>query len=239
MGRKRSQFSTRCSAARLQNDRTTLIATKMVAASTHLDAATSICGAARLAESRSRTVGAFRGKNMLRKIESTVVGLCMFLACCAIVGMTLLILVEVIARTAFGISTQLEDEFGGYSLVCVAFMPLAWTYRGGVHIRITGLVEYLPTTLQKCAKILERSCLLIVALLLFWQGIGQVRNSYNFGAEAPTVTGTPLWIVQLLVPAGLFVLLPPVFIDLIKSVSSLFSSTPPPDSAAEGLSDPV
>jgi C4-dicarboxylate transporter, DctQ subunit len=159
----------------------------------------------------------------INKIGKYSSDFCYFFACFIIIAMTALIYVEVFSRALFGVSTQLEDEFGGYALVCVAFLPLARSYREGVHIRIVSLIERLPRGVQAFAKVLERLCLFIVAALLCWEGAAQAQSSWAMDAKAQTVAGTPLWCVQIVIPLGLLLLLFPLTADLFKSVGALVS----------------
>jgi TRAP-type transport system small permease protein len=150
---------------------------------------------------------------LIKKIPELTANAGAWIACVAIVGMTLLILIEVIARTFFGLSTQFEDEFGGYALVCISFMPLAKSFREGVHIRIDGLVNHLPASLRTVAHAIDRICFLGISALLMWQGINLVLSSFELDAKAQTVTGTPLWIVQLLIPLGMLLLVVSLLAD--------------------------
>lgn len=129
------------------------------------------------------------------------------LAALIFLGMSALIVTEVILRNAFGRSTLVASEFSGYALATMTYLSLAFTFREGSHIRITFLLDRLPGALRRAMEVLLTSFAAVVtftAVLAVWE---MVRTSYERGTIAYTVARTPLYVPQAIVLAGLLLLL--------------------------------
>ena len=116
--------------------------------------------------------------------------------------MTLLILAEILMRTFFGQSTLNASEYSGYTLAAMIYLGLGFSFRQGAHIRITFLRERLKgwtLHLMEITCALAGSVLCVLSTAFMWE---MVSTSYQRGATAYTVSETPLWIPQSIVPVS-------------------------------------
>ncbi len=137
-----------------------------------------------------------------------------------IIIMTLLITVEVFIRKSFGISTRVAHDFSGYLLVAVAFWTAADLVRRRSHIRITILTDHLK---QKIRFVLSKANYVIVSafiLLLFWAATDLVITNYRTGMLTMGMYQIPIFIPQLAIPIGLFLLLLQIVTNLFKEVKT-------------------
>lgn len=139
----------------------------------------------------------------------------------AAVGMVVLITVEVIGRAFFRFSTLLADEYSGYLLVAMAFLGLAYTTRGGGHIRADSVVRLLPPQARAWVITLGLVLALAFGLLLTIQTFGLVRGAFELQERAITVRRTLLFIPQLLMPAGLAIFCLVILRDIIRRLAGL------------------
>jgi TRAP-type transport system small permease protein len=81
-----------------------------------------------------------------------------------IVAATVLILVEVFARTFFGWSTLVAEDLGGYAMVGILFLGLAYTLQTERHTRFTVVLSHLNPrqrrVLERVAALIALACLL-------------------------------------------------------------------------------
>ena len=124
-----------------------------------------------------------------------------------LIGMTVLILIEVVLRGIFNSTTEHSDELVGYMLVGLTFLSLALCQSGGAFHR----VELVQMRLGRRGKAVSA---LIFDLLSFgyvaltgWYFILFVMSSYRREAAASTALGTPLWIPETVMIVGATMLL--------------------------------
>ncbi len=128
------------------------------------------------------------------------------LAAIVFIGMTLLIVLEVVVRnTGFG-STLIATEYSGYALATMTYLSLAFTFREGAHIRITFVHDRLPRAVRRVVEVLMVAVVAAgtaTATLFVWD---MVQTSFQRGTTAYTVVGTPLFIPQSVILVGLVLL---------------------------------
>jgi TRAP-type C4-dicarboxylate transport system permease small subunit len=103
-------------------------------------------------------------------------------------------------------------EIAGYLLAAASFLALAATLKGGVHIRVTMLVNNVPPGVR---TLLEASALLFAALATAyatWHLGVYAHTSWRFGDVSPGLVRIPLFYPQaaMVVGAGLLTI---AFID--------------------------
>lgn len=126
-------------------------------------------------------------------------------------GMSLLVVTEVILRNTVGRSTLIASEYSGYALAAMTYLSLAFTFREGAHIRITFLRDRLPRRARRVLEVLlvaAASYIVWVALRAVW---AMVSTSFERGTIAYTVARTPLYLPQGVILVGLVLL----FLQLI------------------------
>ena len=65
---------------------------------------------------------------------------------------TLLVLVEIVVRTAFSQTLFVTEEYSGYLMAAMTFLALAYTLKDKSHIRMTFYIQ-LPKVAPKCGWI--------------------------------------------------------------------------------------
>jgi TRAP-type C4-dicarboxylate transport system permease small subunit len=141
-------------------------------------------------------------------------------ATAAIVLMTGLIVVEIIARGLFRTSTLVADEMAGYLLVVMMAFGLSDSFRSGSFIR----VELLEGRLQSPARRALEKALLVVALgyasFLAWRLWAFTVASYLEDTRSIDFSRTPLWIPRAFMAFGVTALVLQVLASLVSPASS-------------------
>lgn len=99
------------------------------------------------------------------------------------------------------------DAYAGYCMAGAGFLALAHTLKRGEHIRVSLLLTRLGA---KGAHRLELVALTVAVLLgaaLAYYSLRLVLQSLEFNDVSPGNDATPLWIPQLSMAAGAFLLL--------------------------------
>ena len=116
------------------------------------------------------------------------------------------------------------DDFAGYAMLASSFLALAYTFGTGEHIRVTLVLQRLQ---GRARRIGEIWCLLIATLLagfFSWYIIKMVIVSYQYGDKSTGLIAVPLWIPQIPMAIGIFVL----FIALLEQLIVTASGGPLP-----------
>ncbi|MEM9249810.1 MAG: TRAP transporter small permease [Pseudomonadota bacterium] len=121
----------------------------------------------------------------------------------ACLGLSFLIVFEIIARKVFNFSLQGVDEIGGYVVAITGTfgMALAAVERG--HTRIDVLLLRLPKRVQAGLNLFAYVALGIGAAFMGYMGWLTLSDSLAFGSVSSSPLQTPLWIPQSLWLAGL------------------------------------
>ncbi|WP_108258328.1 TRAP transporter small permease [Mangrovicoccus ximenensis] len=126
-------------------------------------------------------------------------------------GLVLVVLVilvggEAALRGLFNHSLGYVEEVTGYLVVALTFFGAALALRSEALFRVDFLYNTLPEGARKWA--LRGFALLGLAIcaILVWKTWGTMASSLDRGKVSSSVLRTPVWIPQLLMPAGFAVL---------------------------------
>ncbi len=113
------------------------------------------------------------------------------------------ITIEIIARSFFDLSTHSVDEFVGYAIGAMTFLSLAYTFRNQKHVRVTILQSFVR---GKTAVLAEIICIVLtfaITAFLARYVFRTLARDWERGTVSPTLTETPIWIVDSLILLGL------------------------------------
>ena len=119
-----------------------------------------------------------------------------------LLAIIVLTMVEVVSRYVLKNPLILSDELGGYALVAVTFLGLAYCAQGKGHIRITFIVERLsPLTAGRIrvVSLLLGLVLVAVAAWVSWRFLG---DSFTRDMRSNSMLRTPLKWPQMVMPVG-------------------------------------
>ena len=138
----------------------------------------------------------------LRVREDIVEKLCLWACQVCMVVLILITASEVAARSLFGFSFGISDEIGGYLVVIITFLALSVCETGDVYHRVDFIQSRLPGWARAISRLIFDVLCFLAMLIVLWQTIRLVNNSYVLEEEAPTILATPLWIPRLFMPIG-------------------------------------
>lgn len=121
----------------------------------------------------------------------------------ACLGLSFLIVIEILARKVFNHSLQGVDEIGGYVVAITGTFGMALATVTRTHTRIDVLLLRLPRHAQAWLNLLAFVALGIGAAFMAWMGWRTLADSLAFGAVSSTPLQVPLWVPQSLWVGGL------------------------------------
>lgn len=118
-----------------------------------------------------------------------------------LIGIVGLVVAQVASRW-LGVPLAGAPEFAGYAMANSFFLPLAYAFRSGAHIRISLLIDRLSDGRRWAAELI---CLgigfgLASCLAVFMSRLAQV--SYVIGDLSQGADAMPLWIPQIGLAVG-------------------------------------
>lgn len=143
-----------------------------------------------------------------------------FLASLLLVGLTILILVEIIGRSFFDYSTMLADEYSGYLYLGVVFLGLGYTFDENGHIRISLITSRLNKNKNRIIDIIVSIILLCILCYGIYYGYLYMYDSYEMEMVSESVSETPIYLTQIPMVIGLGLFILSCFGFLIKRIKN-------------------
>jgi TRAP-type C4-dicarboxylate transport system permease small subunit len=133
---------------------------------------------------------------------------------------------EVICRYVLNAPTTWVLEVVSYLLVTSTCMGLAYTLRVQAHIAVDVVRKLFPIPVQQLLYRLSLMVIVAVSLAIIFWGWIDVMASKLLGDVSLTPLAMPLWIPQIVIPVGAFLLLIQT-VELLFDKNILTSATDP------------
>lgn len=130
----------------------------------------------------------------------------MFLGGLFLTASVLLIFTEIITRTFFRHSTIGVFEIASFCVIWSVFFTASIAVKKNTHVRVDILPNLLPRRGAVLLDLVGTALVIAFAAYLTYSGIVLVQESYLIGEVTMTTLRTPLWIPQLVMPIGGFLL---------------------------------
>ena len=123
-----------------------------------------------------------------------------------LLGCTLLALLEVVRRYAFGVSFEWQQDAVTLFILSAVFLYFGISQRRSAHLNVnllTGALQALGPRAQRAAeviKVLATVISFVFLLAVVWWGIPDVKDSMEYGSRSESLA-FPMWpfLVALLV----------------------------------------
>lgn len=138
-----------------------------------------------------------------------------------LLGIVALTMAEVVSRYVLKDPLILADEFGGYALVAISFLGMAYCAQERGHIRITFIVERISPLKAgriRVATLALAFALVAIAAWVTWQFLG---DSFARDMRSNSMLRVPLKWPQLAMPVGFTLFAVVVLGQLAQAISDL------------------
>ena len=130
---------------------------------------------------------------------------------------TIVLIVSNIALMGLtGKSIMITDEYSAYMFAGFVMFGLAHTLKHNGHIRINVLTSRFSPSVQKIFRIYALVVALVFTVYIFYYSVYMVYQAYVYQIRSDTVAQTLLWIPQLVMPMGFFVLVLQLISEALK-----------------------
>ena len=136
-------------------------------------------------------------------------------------GLMCLVLVEVFNRYVLGSALGIGDEMGGYLMVAITFIGLAYAWKEKAHIRIEVVVSRLSPKLRNSVRLATLTLATAFVPGLLWGSIYLVNYSYDKGSTSQTWLLIPWVWPQSALVIGFSLLFLQMIVTLIRAITAI------------------
>lgn len=143
-------------------------------------------------------------------------------------GMAGILVVEVVLRYGFNMSTLVADELSSYMLVALIFVASSYVLQRDRHIRIKVVTSRLKQRVQQRLLRIIAIINIPVLALLVWLAWDYTVEAYQLGEISQTMLHTPLYIPKMIMALGLSIFLLQAMVAIGRRVSPAGKPTKEP-----------
>ena len=155
------------------------------------------------------------------RIADTIFLVASYSAGLCLIGIMILTMVEVITRYILHHPLILCDEFGGYSLIAISFLGLAYCWKERGHIRIDLLTSRLSAKLSNRLRIFKLIVAVLYVALAAKVSWAFLFASFQRQMKSNTWLMTPLHWPQLVIPIGFSILLLALIVEILTTLHGI------------------
>jgi len=137
------------------------------------------------------------------------------------IGVTLIIVFEVLMRYLFNSPTTWVGETSIYFSMAIGFLALAYTFKSDGHFSITLLVDRLTPKNRCRLKVFTDFVGFLYSATFIFKGYEMAKFAYDIEDVSSGMMQMPLWIPWSLVPLGGFLLSLQFINKLVDDVTNL------------------
>lgn len=118
-----------------------------------------------------------------------------------LVAICVIVTAQIVARQ-LGTIIPSVDQYAGFCLAATSFLGLAYSFRGGSHIRVTLFVQGLRGKPERALLVLALATAAAITLLLAWHTVAMVIQNFSRGEVTSGLVPMPLWVPQRAWPSA-------------------------------------
>lgn len=135
--------------------------------------------------------------------------------------MMVMILIAVVSRYIMRSPLMIADEFGGYMVVAITMIGLAYTWREGGHIRIGSLIVRLPIKVRSWLRLITLIAATAFVPILVKASFELWAFSHSRELRSNSTLLTPLHWPRLVLLIGSILLFLVLVVDLVQAIKTL------------------
>ncbi len=133
---------------------------------------------------------------------------------------------EVIARYFFTKPTIWAAELSQMCLIWGCMLAMPWILAAGRHIQVDAIARLLPAAGQRRLNVFVMLVIVVFSAVVTWYGFEIFYDSFERGRTTGSMLNFPIWISELSIPVGFFLLMLQALLELFKSPRIAGSAEP-------------
>lgn len=130
----------------------------------------------------------------------------------------IVLFVNVVMRYVFKNGFTWAEEYAKYAILWITFAGCGAAARNGAHMRVTALLDFSKNdTFVYCINLIVNVVAIAFSVFLMIAGFRMAMATKAFG-QVTTAMGLPMWIIEISVPIGGFLMALRFFQQLLKMI---------------------
>ena len=138
--------------------------------------------------------------------------------------MMILVLVDVISRYILKAPLSIAEEYGGYMLVAVTCIGLAYAWQHRSHVRVEFIINSLPVKARRIVRLFTLILAFVFTAVMACAAYELVSISFMFGTRSGSWLRTPVAWPLMTIIVGAALIFIQLLVEILKAVKGLKSA---------------
>ncbi|MDM8539991.1 TRAP transporter small permease [Desulfococcaceae bacterium HSG7] len=136
-------------------------------------------------------------------------------------ALMILVMVDVTSRYVMQNPLAISDEYGGFCLVAITCIGLAYAWKTRSHVRVEFIIKKLPVRVQRWLRLFTLFLAIGFTGFMVYGGYKLVSISLMFGTRSTSWLRTPVAWPQLAIVIGAVLIFLQLIVEIIKQITKL------------------
>ena len=136
-------------------------------------------------------------------------------------ALMILVMVDVISRYVMHDPLAISDEYGGFCLVAITCIGLAYAWKTRSHVRVEFIIKRLPVRMRQWLRLFTLFLAIVFTGFMVYGAIKLVSISLMFGTRSTSWLRTPVAWPQMTIVIGAILMFLQLIVEIIKQITKL------------------
>ena len=136
-------------------------------------------------------------------------------------ALMILVMVDVISRYVMQNPLAISDEYGGFCLVAITCIGLAYAWKTRSHVRVEFIIKKLPVRRRQWLRLFTLFLAIVFTGFMVYGAIKLVGISLMFGTRSTSGLRTPVAWPQMTIVIGAILMFLQLIVEIIKQITKL------------------
>ena len=136
-------------------------------------------------------------------------------------ALMVLVMVDVTSRYVMQNPLAISDEYGGFCLVAITCIGLAYAWKTGSHVRVAFVTKRLPAGMRRWLRLFTLILAIVFTGFMVFGAFKLVSISLMFGTRSTSWLRTPVAWPQMTIVAGAILMFLQLVVEIIKQITKL------------------
>ena len=136
-------------------------------------------------------------------------------------ALMILVMVDVISRYVMQNPLAISDEYGGFCLVAITCIGLAYAWKTRSHVRVEFIIKKLPVHMRQWLRLFTLFLAIVFTGFMVYGAVKLVSISLMFGTRSTSWLRTPVAWPQMTIVIGAILMFLQLIVEIIKQITKL------------------
>lgn len=136
-------------------------------------------------------------------------------------ALMILVMVDVTSRYVMQNPLAISDEYGGFCLVAITCIGLAYAWKTRSHVRVEFITKKLPISMRRWLRLFTLFLAIVFTGFMVYGAVKLVSISLMFGTRSTSWLRTPVAWPQMTIAIGAILMFLQLIVEIIKQITKL------------------